>query len=396
MNEEQQTRIRSVVLDQADFIRLTLQGQAHGTRPPWRRSVVRPVLIKGERCLQFSYFDERRDVSKNYRGAEAETHLAEALELPFGSIHLQSTREDVWFQVTKKGRVIVHSGKAADEHQVPALAHDRVKAVPISVDRHAELLRVLGIANAHGQIIAGMHGKLAQINEFLKLLEHTGTLREFTSSPINILDCGCGSAYLSLAAYHYLNEVLGIAASLTGVDVNGDLIEKDNLRGRELGFAAACFERAAIKDYAPAIQPDIVLALHACDTASDDAIFLGIRHEAPLILCAPCCHHTLNQELETTSAFTALFHDGILVQRLADLLTDTFRAQLLRIAGYKTDVVEFVAAEHTHRNLLIRAVKRQQPGNNTAVEEYRRLKEFWHVAPYLETAIREHYTWLDG
>ena len=145
--------------------------------------------------------------------------------------------------------------------------------------------------------------------------------------------------------------------------------------------------------YAPLDQatfaPDIVLALHACDTATDEALYQGIVHEARLILCAPCCHHHLQEQLHTVAPLEAMFHDGILKHRLGDILTDTFRALILRILGYRADVVEFVAPEHTDKNLLIRAVRRTQKNQAAAIKEYQALKRFWGVTPYLETLLGE-------
>ncbi len=249
--------------------------------------------------------------------------------------------------------------------------------------------------NEQGQIRPGMHAKFTQVNEFLKLLEHTGALEQIEHRPVQILDCGCGSAYLSFAAYHYLRDVRHIPARLTGIDVNATLIEKDSALSEQLGFSDACFATSSILAYQPGVPPDILLALHACDTATDEALFQGINAQSQVILCAPCCHHHLHEQLHAIapmlpmSPMSAIFHDGILKKRLADILTDTFRALALRILGYKTDVVEFIAPEHTDKNLMIRAVKGQQPGNPATVKEYLELKQFWKVTPYIETLLGE-------
>jgi SAM-dependent methyltransferase len=242
-----------------------------------------------------------------------------------------------------------------------------------------------------GRVRPSMQGKFSQINEFLKLLEHTGELEHFEKTPVHLLDCGCGSAYLSFAAYHYLNNVRGIPAHLTGIDTNATLIQKDNRQSEELGFSHACFLKSAIIDFVPQESPDIVLALHACDTATDEAIYQGIVCESRLIMCAPCCHHHLHRQMHPVKPFTPLFQDGILKQRLSDILTDTLRALILRIMGYKTDVVEFVSPEHTDKNLMIRAVRRRQKDKARFVQEYLDLKTYWGVTPYLETLLGERF-----
>jgi len=248
-----------------------------------------------------------------------------------------------------------------------------------------------------GRVRSSMQDKFSQVNEFLKLLDHTGELEHLKQTlghSVHILDCGCGSAYLSLAAYHYLNDIRSIPASLVGVDVNEALVKKDNAQSEQLGFRDACFQRSAIIDYRPEAPPDIVLALHACDTATDEAIVQGIRWNARLILCAPCCHHDLNAQLRAREPFGAVLRHGILKERMADILTDTFRALALRIMGYRTDVVEFVSPEHTDKNLLIRAVRMEKQGqdNRRYVQEYVELKEFWGVTPYIEKLLGEQFT----
>jgi hypothetical protein len=181
--------------------------------------------------------------------------------------------------------------------------------------------------------------------------------------------------------------------ALAGVDVNGKLMDKDNAFSRELGLSEdqACFYTSAIADYVPQVPPDIVIALHACDTATDDALALAVRQGTGLIVSVPCCHHYLNKQLQAVDPFRPVLRHGILKQRMADILTDTFRALILRIMGYKTDVIEFISSEHTDRNLMIRAVRRTNPGEAEFVREYLDLKAFWGVTPYLETLLGEDF-----
>ena len=385
-------QIKQMVMDEEQFARLTLKGQIREPALPWRQVVVRPVLIKGERYLQFSYFTQKQDITKNYRGSEAAQKLDEALALPFHAIIVQSASETLQVQFTKKGKPIVHRSPAAETTQrVANLSHDRRKDLALPADRPDAFLQATGIMDAQGRVLPSMQAKFTQINEFLKLLEHTDELQRFEHTPVQILDCGCGSAYLSFAVYHYLNEVRHIPARLVGVDVNQTLIQKDNQESAQLGYGDACFQQSTIIDYTPQTPPDIVLALHACDTATDEAIFQGIRAGSRLILAAPCCHHHLHEQLHAVAPLTPIFQDGILKKRLADILTDTFRALILRIMGYKTDVVEFIAAEHTDKNLLIRAARRLPPGNTKDIQEYLDLKQYWSVTPYLETLLGESF-----
>ncbi len=391
MNSDYKEQIKHIVLDEEQFVRLTMKGQIREPQLPWRQVVVRPVLIKNERYLQFSYFTQKQDITKNYRGSEAGTKLDELLALPFHTIAAQSLREMLKVQFTKKGRPVAHR-TPADAPRNANLAHDQRKNLLLPADQPDAFLQATGIMDAQGKVRPTMQAKFTQINEFLKLLEHTDELQRFETTPVQILDCGCGSAYLAFTVYHYLNAVRHIPAHLIGVDVNDTLIEKDNQQSAQLGFSDACFQKSAIIDYAPQTPPDIVLALHACDTATDEAIFQGIRAESRLVLAAPCCHHHLHEQLHAVAPFAPVFQDGILKKRLADILTDTFRALILRIMGYKTDVVEFIAAEHTDKNLMIRAVRRLPAGNAAFIQEYLALKNYWGVTPYLETLLGVNFT----
>jgi SAM-dependent methyltransferase len=392
MSSDYKEQIKHVVLDEEQFVRLTMKGQIREPLLSWRQVVVRPVLIKNERYLQFSYFTQKQDITKNYRASEAGARLDELLALPFHAIAAQSLRETLHVQFSKQGKPVVRRTPASEAAPRNAnLSHDQRKNLLLSADQPDAFLQATGIMDAQGKVRPSMQAKFTQINEFLKLLEHTDELQRFETTPVQILDCGCGSAYLAFAMYHYLNAVRHIPARLIGVDVNDTLIQKDNQQSAQLGFSDACFQKSAIIDYAPQTPPDIVLALHACDTATDEAIFQGIRAGSRLILAAPCCHHHLHEQLHAVAPLTPIFQDGILKKRLADILTDTLRALILRIMGYKTDVVEFIAAEHTDKNLMIRAVRRLPPCNTAFIQEYVALKNYWGVTPYLEMLLGESF-----
>jgi SAM-dependent methyltransferase len=389
MTDDYRPLLKAAALDEASFVQMTLKGKM-SDQLPWRMVVVRPVLLKNQRHLQVSHFDAKQDITKNYTLAEAEAKLDELLALPFSRIHLRATDEDMHVQITKKGKAIIHH-EAANQHRQPELSHDAPKALPIPGDQPDPFLQTIGIMTHDGRIKADMQDKFAQINQFLTLLDHTNALNDFDHSPLHVLDCGCGSSQLSFATYHYLNHIRGIPATLDGVDVNAKLMDKSNGYSRELGLNDACFYASSIINYQPDVSPDIVIALHACDTATDEALALGITCGARIILAAPCCHHDLNKQLEAREPFQPVMRHGILKERLADILTDSFRALILRIMGYKTDVVEFVSSDHTGRNLLIRAVKRGKVDDPAALREYAELKTFWGVTPYLEKLLGEEF-----
>ncbi|MBK9713232.1 MAG: SAM-dependent methyltransferase [Kouleothrix sp.] len=394
MSEDYKELIRQAVLGDPGFVRLTMSGIVRGPAAQWQRIVVRPVELRGRRQLQFSYFDEKKDISKNYHGQEAADQLEQALAIPYSAIVVQTAEQNLQIQLTKKGKAIVHRHRlAAGQPAAPDLAHNRAKALPLPADRPDPFLQAIGIMSPQGQVRPQMHDKLAQVNEFLKLLDATGELESFERSPIEVLDAGCGSSYLTFALYHYLNDIRGIPARLVGVDVNDALIEKCAEQAAQLQLGEICFRRSPIVDFVPERPPDLVVALHACDTATDEAIAQAVRWGARMLVCAPCCHHHLNEQLglDSAAAFRPVLRHGILRERLADILTDSFRALALRIMGYRTDVIEFVAAEHTAKNLMIRAVRSAAPGEPQFVREYVDLKQLWGVTPYIEQLLGEPF-----
>jgi len=340
---------------------------------------------------------------------------------------------------------VSRAAPAGGARQLISTTHDRRKALPIAPDAPHPFLQQIGLQTESGKLRAGSADKMAQINDFLRLLGHTEALEPLLAragggeggaaggdggaggdgpggdaaaggggggggggsrAPLRLLDCGCGASLLTLCAYHYFSHVRGAAVSLRGVDTNAALMARAQAHAVELGLPDARFDVSPIGAYVPDTPPDIVLALHACDTATDDALALGVRQAAPLILAVPCCHAALHQQLAgvpAPRAFGALLRHGIARQRLGDLLTDSLRAALLRVVGYRTDIVEFVSTEHTPRNLLIRAVRPPSasgggggggggaPSVAAALREYHALRDFWGATPRLQELLAPEY-----
>jgi SAM-dependent methyltransferase len=362
-------------------------------------------MVRQVRHIQFSYLDEKQDTTKNYAD-EAAAKLEELLDLPFRNIHVQTTEGDLQVQFTKRGRAIVHQHDAPERREPPSLQHDRRKELPLPADRPDPFLQQIGIMTQEGTVRASMRSKYQQINRFLELVIDTAELGSVDHSPLRVVDCGCGSAYLTFAVYHYLNHILGLPTRVTGIDVNEDLIARRSGQSRDLGWDGLSFQVSRIIDYKPDVAPDIVLALHACDTATDEALAQAVRWGSARIYSVPCCHHHLQQQMSRRTAPTPLaplLRHGILKQRLGDLLTDTLRALVLRALGYRTDVIEFISTEHTDKNLMIRAVRSGRPGNHRAMRdtlgatrEYLDLVEAWQVRPYLGQLLGKELSDLMG
>jgi hypothetical protein len=401
MNDTESVRqVIGDALNNSSFRRATFSGRTRGNSPsPWQRVVIRPIELRGERHLQFSYFDSRKNFTRNFRASEIEAPLTELLLIGFAGIHVSTRSDEIDIRSSRKGKVHIGRRKAeADEPNAPQ-PHNRVKDVPLPEGKADHLLEAMGIVTGSGRVRPTMRAKYTQVNEFLKQLTHVLDQAGLTAlgREVQILDCGCGASYLTLAVHHYLNDIRGIPAYILGVDVNEEVIRKSVARSEHLGAERLRFACGRIDTIDS--QPDIVLALHACDTATDDAIALAIRREARILLSVPCCHHYLNERIKPAGdaeVLRPLLRHGILQQRTADQVTDALRALVLRIMGYRTEIVEFISPEHTARNLMIRAVRGVPIGERALVDEYREMCRFWGVTPYLEKLLGEPFQALLG
>jgi SAM-dependent methyltransferase len=384
--------VHAKILARESLARAVFSGVQKGSSLTWIKVVIRPVEIKGELHLQFSYFDNKKDITKNHL-ADAAAKVDELLALPFRNIFVESSAGNLQINISKKGKVVVSQPRSTAS--LADLSHDRQKNKILSTENAGPFLKAVGIMTSDGKIRADMQRKFKQINEFLRLVDETDSFQALSGEAIHIVDFGCGNAYLTFAIYYYLHDLLKLDAHVTGVDIKVDLIESHQKKVKSLGWDHLNFVAGQIGEYRPEIIPNVVIALHACDTATDDALAQGIQWNSKLIVCAPCCQHELQEQMSHIPMPTSLlpvFHDGILFERMGDILTDTFRANILRIMGYRTDVTQFIPIEHTAKNLMIRSVKTSPAGNTRWVEEYKNLKSFWQVTPYLEKILDESQT----
>lgn len=355
------------------------------------RVTLRPILIKAKRVVQISTFDGRKTDVKNYNSDELLATVQDLVEMPYRSLFVNSTAEETQIQITKKGKPLVTVKKRA-KVVTPDLSHDRKIQRALPEGEPDPFLQKIGMMTADGRIKADRQRKFQQINEFIRLVSETADLKKVTTGPMLIVDFGCGNAYLTFALHYYLNAKLGVECELIGVDRNPESIARDEAKAADLDVGTIYFATASIDGFVAPRQPDMVVALHACDTATDQALAQAIRYESKLIFAAPCCQHHLQVQLADhvpADPYLSIFRDGILKERLGDIVTDTLRAMILRIAGYKVDVIEFTGQEHTAKNLLIRARKVPVETRVELVKEYRALKQAFGVTPYLETIAPE-------
>ena len=372
------------------FIRLTQSLTREGR--PFRISL-RPVRLKGEAFFQAEMTDDGRTQVRNLSEGPARKGLEQILsQAGKRDLHLVTAEGDLHVRVTKKGRPLVSRGKAkasAEGATVPeAPTHDRVKRQPLTDFDATLLLRVLGLADDRGAIKPSMRGKYDQVNALLRAVEPL--LPDAPPATFTVVDCGCDKAYLTLALQRFLVCAKGWpSVRVIGIDRNAEVVASARAMANALGLGPeeADFRACAIAEADLPKAPDLVMSLHACDTATDDALIAAVRTEASRILCVPCCQHELHHALVGGGPMRAVLRHGILRERLADLLTDTFRAQVLRICGYRARVMEFVSPEATGRNLLIRAERGLRPGLGEALAEYRGLCDFWDVEPYIGKAL---------
>ena len=357
---------------------------------------LRPVEIGGVRKFQAEMTDDGQVQVKNLDVKGATDGLEEIIaQKGARDLHLMTATGDLHVRVTKKGRVLV-SRSAALARVAVVQPHDRVKNLPLTSFDSAALLQTIGLADGDGKIRASMRGKYDQVNDFLKVVAET--LGEAPDGTFTVVDCGCGKAYLTLALYFYLTEAKGFGdVKVIGVDRRADVIASAKRMAAQLDVAdKVTFVESDLAAFALE-RADMVISLHACDTATDEALAKGVEWKARYILSAPCCQHELHKTLAETGGkpnlpsapFAGLLRQSILRERLGDILTDTFRALILRILGFKVQVIEFVAREATARNILLRCeygVKAGQPG---PVGEYLELRDFWRVTPWLETRLGE-------
>ena len=368
---------------------------------------MRPVEIGGEKKFQAEMTDDGQVQVKNLDMNAAAEGLEEIIaQRGARDMHLMTAKGDLHMRVTKKGHVMV-TRSAEMDRVVTVQPHDRVKKLPLTSFDSAALLKTIGLADGSGKIRASMRGKYDQVNEFLKVVKETV---QPTDEPFTVVDCGCGKAYLTISLYFYLTEVLKFPnVKVIGIDRRSDVItaakkmsaqldvaDKVEFVEADLGSLESLGSLGTDGALYSNIQPlnhsntvDMVVSLHACDTATDEALAKGVEWKARYILSAPGCQHELQKTVgaSANTAFAGVLRHGILRERLCDILTDAFRAMILRILGFKTQVVEFVSPDATARNVLLRAEYGVKPGQGATVAEYLNLRDFWHVTPWLETRL---------
>ena len=389
--------LRGLLLDTSTLVRAVAAGRRRGVPLDWRRVEMRPVRLKGGVRLQVTAYDQRQAHTANHDSTSAAEAVDAMLAQGFGNWHVETVDGVVQVRVTKKGDAQVHrAGRDAPVAVEPA-AHDRVKPRLLDVS-HPDVrayLQAVGVADHEGRVKPSRQDKYRQVEEFVRLLDASvedarkaGSLREpIAENPWYLVDLGCGHAYLTIGAYVWFAKVRGLPVRVHGVDVRVDSRDRNEKLVRVLGWDdALTFEAATIVDARDGPPPDVVVALHACDTATDDALARAVRWQAPVVLAAPCCHHDLQAQVarhDAPAPYGVVTRYGLLRERFVDVLTDAVRGALMRVLGYRVDAVEFVSDEHTNRNLMLRAVRTGAPPSSSDLAELDALVSDWQIEPAL-------------
>ena len=362
-----------LISDQNNFVRAVLSGRRRNMQTEYERIDIRPVQLKDGLRLQLILSEEKQDTTKNI-GIDADKIL-ELLNSGYANVLVEFTTGSYSLRITKKGEALIHEAKGVFERSV---SHDRTKERLL--DASDPFLIEVGISDHKGSIKPSMQDKYRQVEEFLRILEPALPEKK---EKLSIVDLGCGHAYLTFATHQYLRKS-GIDAHVIGIDVRENSRDRNNAIAKKLGITDSIEFRAEEISETKIESADIAIALHACDTATDDAIAWGVQHGVQLLLIAPCCHHDLQVQIQDIpEPWPMLTRHGIMRERLADLLTDSFRTQILKLLGYRVDAIEFVGGEHTPRNLMIRATKTGAKPEPVDIARYKEMLAQWNVNPAL-------------
>jgi hypothetical protein len=372
-----------------------------GPDPDLNRVTARSIVLRGSPFLSFVYRYNTRDETKNLAPALGLDRVRELLGVGFRHAHLHTRDEVVELMISQRGvctlrRRPVGPAVAAREPATAVQGHDHDKRRFVDVTR--PFLSALGVTTAQHTVVPAMSRKWKQINKFVEVfagalrashLVDAGTAAPSGKRPVRVVDFGAGKGYLTFAVHDHLLQLPGIDAQVTGVELRPDMVRLGNSVVAQLGLDGLRFEEGDVRSRV--VQPiDVMIALHACDTATDHAIHLGLRGGAAIILCSPCCHKELRPQLLTPHPMRPILQHGVHLGQQAEMLTDGLRAMLLDACGYDTQVFEFVALEHTQKNKMILAVKRRHPQPADAVwAQIDDIKAFYGIREQcLETLLR--------
>ncbi len=337
------------------FLKIIISNPTKKTNQ-FRRITLINKQIKGKSVIQIEKATEKQVFHENIEHDELLEKIC-ALMNEFKQLNCFGKERETEIKISKKGQVFVATH--ASKHLVKVnTEHNRKKNYILDEGMKIAPLVDLGVFTKDGKIVRSMYDKYKQINRFLELVEDV--IRNYAYEEIKILDFGCGKSYLTFILYYYLTEIKKIKTDIIGLDLKKDVIEHCNQIAQKYGYDGMSFEVGDIQNFKYTDQIDMVITLHACDTATDFALFNAIKWNAKFILSVPCCQHEANAQIKTED-LALLTKYGLIKERISALLTDAIRANCLTASGYKTQVIEFIDMEHSPKNILLRAVRQNVP-----------------------------------
>lgn len=340
----------------------------------YKKISIKPVFIKNEIKVQFEYIYEKKVTHENLNINDAIKKINSLLKDVFRQAILFTPQADYQILISKKGKTKIIKNKPSKS--IVNISHNKKKNYIIEENKPCEFLIRLGVMNEEGKVYKKKYDKFRQINKFLEIIQDTLKRVEIDKN-FRIVDFGCGKSYLTFALYHYLVNILKKDVKIIGLDLKKDVIEFCNEVAIDLKYENLKFIQGDIKDYKELENVDMVVTLHACDTATDLAIAKAVNWNAKVILSVPCCQHEINSKLNVDVLKPMLRH-GIIKEKLSSLITDSIRANVLEILGYNTSLLEFIDMEHTPKNILIRAIK-VKDFNKNKIEEYLKFKRLLNL-----------------
>jgi SAM-dependent methyltransferase len=347
--------------------------------------LIRPVLLKEDLWFQQTVYEGTKVFHKNYKEEELLPLIITKMQEDFKQLQIEHNQLNATVLISKKGKITIAKKKNVTSSKINSsdLSHNRTKQYIIPEGKRVEFLVDLGVMTGEGQIVRTKYDKFKQINRFLEFIEDILPKLSKTRE-VTIIDFGCGKSYLTFAMYYYLKELNGRDVRIIGLDLKEDVIDHCNELSRKYGFDKLNFYKGDIAAFEGVEAVDMVVTLHACDTATDYALEKAVTWGAEVILSVPCCQHELNKQIQNEILGPVLKH-GLIKERIAALVTDALRAELLESKGYKVQILEFIDMEHTPKNILIRAVKDSSVVNS--LENYHKCKQFLKVDPTLEKIL---------
>ncbi|MEI6753462.1 MAG: SAM-dependent methyltransferase [Paludibacter sp.] len=372
-------------IENKELIKLTLAGKRDQTSD-LKKLIITTVELKRGYCLNFVFRHNTKDITKNYEIAEGIGLVTNALENDFLNAELFSKNENISINTLLNGNVKLKITPSAMQTPV-TFTHDKAKERLINPHENI-YLRELGITNVNWEVRREMSDKYKQINQYIELL--APNLTELSAiEKLHVVDMGSGKGYLTFALHDYLTNKLNLNVKTIGVEFREDLVNTCNSIAQKSGFDCLSFVKGTIEK-TELDKINLLIALHACDTATDDAIFRGIKLGAELIVCAPCCHKQIRKAMNVNNVLTNITRFGILKERQAEIITDTIRALILEAYGYKTNVFEFISLEHTPKNVMIvgRKIQHKKIDKEQILKDIVAIKKLYSIEKhYLETLL---------